>query len=338
MKLALACNGEGRGHVSRIIALAEHLVHDYMLVFYAPSTVAPILEARFPGYQVKRIPHLHYCNKQFKIDYVATVQANTGLVLDYTRTVQSIRTDLAAEKVGAVISDFEPFVSQAAREMAIPLCRINHPAVVLRSVSFSFDALLAKLVSHCMLRGDAVLDIIVSFYRGDTGPFIREEIRTRVPVKGKKLLVYTKPAFHESLMKALATFDGLEYDLFPDPSRDFPEALASCRGVIAGAGHQIISEALHLGKPVLAIPARGQYEQRLNAIMLEKSGMGMYADSRNLGKALERFLGTIDQFGTQDLRTNERFHFKDDSKTILKMVRDFVSSSIPMKKAKQKTA
>ena len=338
MKLALACNGEGRGHVSRIIALAEHLIPDYALIFYAPSTVAPILEARFPDCSVKSIPHLHYCNKQFRIDYGATVAANTWLILDFGKTVQSIQNDLTDERVGAVISDFEPFVSQAALKMAIPLCRINHPAVVLRSFSLSFDALLAKLVSRCMLRGDAALDIIVSFYRGDTGPFIREEIRSRVPVRGTKLLVYTKPAFHESLMKALATFDGLEYDLFPDPAKDFPEALAACRGVIAGAGHQIISEALHLGKSVLAIPATGQYEQRLNAIMLEKSGMGMHADSRNLSKALGRFLDTIDKFGTQDLRSSERFHLKDDSNTILTMVREFVSLSIPMRRAKQKTA
>ena len=40
---------------------------------------------------------------------------------------------------------------------------------------------------------------------------------------------------------------------------------------------RLISEALYLGKPYLALPMQGQFEQQLNAFCLEQLGYGMSA-------------------------------------------------------------
>ncbi len=57
----------------------------------------------------------------------------------------------------------------------------------------------------------------------------------------------------------------------------FLEHLASARGVIATAGFTLISEALFLRKPYLAMPMAGQFEQELNAWQLQQAGLGIAA-------------------------------------------------------------
>jgi hypothetical protein len=89
---------------------------------------------------------------------------------------------------------------------------------------------------------------------------------------------------------------GLVYDVFPDPNKNYAQHLASCTAVITSAGHQSICEAIYLGKPIFVIPQRGQYEQRLNAQMLRKSGRGEYSTLRALKKRLPRFLERLEDF------------------------------------------
>ena len=47
--------------------------------------------------------------------------------------------------------------------------------------------------------------------------------------------------------------------------------------MVAGGGFSLLSEAVYLGKPVLAVPLRGQFEQMMNARYLDRKGYGMCA-------------------------------------------------------------
>lgn len=61
----------------------------------------------------------------------------------------------------------------------------------------------------------------------------------------------------------------------------FLEHLAGCRAYVGSAGFESICEAFHLGKPVLAVPTVGHYEQTLNGWDAERIGaarMGSYDD------------------------------------------------------------
>jgi uncharacterized protein (TIGR00661 family) len=53
--------------------------------------------------------------------------------------------------------------------------------------------------------------------------------------------------------------------------------LASARAVICNGGYTLMSEALHLGKPILSVPLRRHGEQQLNALYLEALGLGRRA-------------------------------------------------------------
>ena len=77
-----------------------------------------------------------------------------------------------------------------------------------------------------------------------------------------------------------------------------------------------MSEAVYLGKPVLAIPLRGQFEQLMNARYLEREGYGLCAQEvtqETVGRFIEgldgfeRALGSYEQEGNRvTLETVER--------------------------------
>jgi uncharacterized protein (TIGR00661 family) len=77
--------------------------------------------------------------------------------------------------------------------------------------------------------------------------------------------------------------------LIPAQRRTFVEDLARCQGVICNAGFSLLSEAIHLGKKVLARPLRGQVEQESNALALEQLGLGRVMHTLD-PKAVARWL------------------------------------------------
>jgi len=86
--------------------------------------------------------------------------------------------------------------------------------------------------------------------------------------------------------------------VFCDPDPDgFVEDLAVCRSVISTAGFTLISESMYLGKPQLALPIKGQFEQQLNAICLAESGYGMQADRASV-EVLEAFFDRLPQINS----------------------------------------
>tara|TARA_R110002111_G_scaffold255028_1_gene321011 strand:- start:7802 stop:8929 length:1128 start_codon:yes stop_codon:yes gene_type:complete len=69
----------------------------------------------------------------------------------------------------------------------------------------------------------------------------------------------------------------------------FLEKMATCKGFLTTAGFESIGEAMFLGKPILMVPVKGQYEQRCNALDAEMAGAGMASDTFDLS-VLEEYM------------------------------------------------
>ena len=81
---------------------------------------------------------------------------------------------------------------------------------------------------------------------------------------------------------------------------EFLQDPATSRAVVCTAGFTLISEALYLGKPLLAVPNRGIFEQTINGLFLEREGLGKAVVGRSLATAdLQRFQGELDAFSAQ---------------------------------------
>ena len=116
-------------------------------------------------------------------------------------------------------------------------------------------------------------------------PLLRQEILDATPTQGDHVLVYVTspaPALAKLLSSVRCRFIAYGFGregrvegniLYKKPSLDgFFADLTSARAIVANSGFSLVTEALHLGKPYLAVPVSHQFEQIFNAYWLEKSG------------------------------------------------------------------
>ncbi len=297
MKIGFSINGEGRGHLMRILALADRIVElsggegpyiPVQPVFWCPEKYHEEIRSHFPWAEIFSIPYYRIILDGAKIDLIKTGITNAEHFSRIGRYSIDISDQMRFSGISLLVSDFEPFSTRAAMELNIRVLQFNHPGIVLKSPSLLPDAMVAKLVAFIMM-GSYHGRIISSFYYGDVGPIIRRELRSAPVSKEDYYLVYLHGDMKGKVLEYLDRRSPIPYHVFPDPTKDFLRHLISCSGIISNAGHQLISEALHLKKAILSLPLEGQYEQRLNARMLEVSGRGLSGAADNPEPALERF-------------------------------------------------
>jgi uncharacterized protein (TIGR00661 family) len=86
----------------------------------------------------------------------------------------------------------------------------------------------------------------------------------------------------------------------PVDSQLFNKSLLNCHGIITGGGFETPAEALYLGKRLMSIPIRAQYEQQCNAAALQKMGITVLenADTNHFAGDIANWLNE----GKKDVR------------------------------------
>ncbi len=321
MRIGISINGQGRGHLTRMTALAQQLKEEHEIVFWCPDKYHSFLQEHFPDNFIYSIPYYKFVIEENRIDIFKTGIHNMEHIIGLPVYISDLADQIRLMDIKTLISDFEPFLPKAARKVGIPIIQLNHPAVVLRNVAFTPEALLAKVISTSMM-GEYDVRIISSFFNGDIGPIIRREIREASPTKGDYFLVYLHESMRDRVISELDRLNDVKYKVFPNPQEDFVSALAGCRGVITNAGHQLLSETLHLKKPVLTLPFEGQFEQTLNAEMLHKSGRGIIGNMTTIRKTIQKYMQFTETFepGAAPTDTGAHFCLQDDSKKALSIL------------------
>ncbi len=326
MRIGIAINGEGKGHVTRMTALSRRLAGKHELFFWAPETIAPMLEKGFPEAEILSIPLLKFVMNREKIDLLRTGIGNFDTIVQAPAAVRQVSDQMRLLRIEGLLSDFEPYSTKAARVAGIPILQLNHPGIVLKAQTLMPDALLGKIVAGSMM-GDYDECLISSFYRGDIGPILREEVLTVPPENGDHIVVYVRSSMQKRVLEALGRLTKREIRVFPSEEHNFIESLGSCGAVVATSGHQLSSEALFLKKPICSIPMEGQFEQRLNAIMIERSGRGLYARMERIDSDLKRFFGRLDDFLMESKKPAPGgYCFRDESARAAFLVDRFFST------------
>jgi uncharacterized protein (TIGR00661 family) len=305
-RIIYALTSQGRGHSSRVTAMAEALEdrgHD--LLFCAGGEAGQLLAEQ--GREVIDVPVLRHLmhNNQIRL---WTSLASMG--------VQSIETlgvaGSLAEKFGEfepdlLISDFESYSIRAAQKIGLPLMCFNHQQVLTHTRyevpgRYAWDAWVARLVVNTAMPRRPEHVLISSFFYPPlrdpkaatlVAPILRRAVREITPTSGDHVLVYhNDPTGIVGLLEAMSTIDDQRFVAYnfeapPDAAARLPNVefkrpdvegfladLASAKAVVSTAGFTLISEALFLGKPMLLMPNGGIFEQTLNAIYLEREGLG----------------------------------------------------------------
>ncbi|HEY7150193.1 MAG TPA: glycosyltransferase family protein [Solirubrobacterales bacterium] len=305
LRILYGVNGEGMGHATRSEVVIHSLLAGHDVRVMASGAAFRFLADRLP--RVDEIFGPTFAMEEGEIRRWATVRQNLRLAThELPETVRHWIDEVDDWEPDVVVSDFEPLTGVYARLARTPLIavgninmldRCRHDREIIGEDREDF--LLARTVAHSMVPG-AVEYIVTTYFRppvarGGTTlvpPIVRPEIVNARPERGDHLVVYSSG--DEALIEALrsarirclvygmrggpeeAVTDG-NLELRPRSNEGFIEALRTARGVVAGGGFSLLSEAVYLGKPILSVPLRGQFEQTMNARYTERLGYGVSA-------------------------------------------------------------
>ena len=304
-------NGEGAGHSTRSKEVLTHL-REQGHTLHVASFDRGMQNLR-DQFEVTEIFGFRFAYVNNRVRYKRTIAKNLITVPQAAKSANRLKNLIATCKIDLVITDFEPLSCHVAHRMGLPVISIDNQhcltnAVVSYPPQYRSDAAAAKLVTKLMTpHADAYL--VISFFSAPVKkrntflfpPLLRQEILEAAPTQGEHVLVYvTSPA--PSLAEALAAARGRfvaygfgrdgEYGnvVYKKPSLEgFMRDLSSAKAIVANSGFSLVTEALHLGKPYLAVPVKHQFEQIFNAHWLAKMGYGAYWEELNKER-VESFL------------------------------------------------
>ncbi len=290
MKILYAIQGTGNGHLSRareIIPAIEKRAQVDLLVSGMHSEV----ELGYPiRYRAKGLGFKF--GKNGGVDVLSTWWQ--GDVFRFMREIDNL--DL--KPYDLVINDFEPVSAWAARRQHVPCVGLSNQCTLLDAHIRRASAAQPDKFNNAVLKHYAPVDVAYGFHYMAHEPFvhtpvIRREIRETKPSAGSHYLVYL-PFYNDAkIIKALANFPNVPWvvfskhskkpytigniDVIPVNGKTFTKSFASCRGVLSAAGFGITTEALFLGKKLLVVPMKKQFEQAFNASALAMFGVNQIA-------------------------------------------------------------
>lgn len=284
MKILYAIQGTGNGHMSRAHEVAP-VLEKYGEVDYMVSGAQ--VEICLPKTIKYRSHGLgFYFGKKGGVNIGKTISKNAS-----KRIFKEVK-DFPIDSYDLLINDFEPITAWSARLKRKKCIGLSHQS-----------ALLSKNCPRPQSR-DVVGKIILNRYAPATNhygfhfssfdkniftPIVKKEIRQ---AESKNLGHYTVylPAYSDSaIIGVLHNIKDVEWQVFskhsnkgykegnatihPIDSNAFIKSMTTSAGVLCGAGFETPSEALYLGKKLMVIPMKNQYEQFCNAAALEQMGV-----------------------------------------------------------------
>ncbi|HWB27896.1 MAG TPA: glycosyltransferase family protein [Chitinophagaceae bacterium] len=196
---------------------------------------------------------------------------------------------LPVEDYDIVLNDFESITSLACRIKHVPSVNFGHQA--------SFYSKNTPLSSKRDWLGETILRnyapatayVGLHFERYDDfifNPIIKQDILSATPKDDGHITVYLSHYGDELVAASLKKVNGMQFHVFskkvkgitidgnitfiPVSNKAFNKSMINCHGMITGAGFETPAEVLYMGKKLLCLPIRGQYEQLCNAAALAR--------------------------------------------------------------------
>ena len=279
MKILYAIQGTGNGHLSRAIDIIPCLQKHGEVDILVSGTQGDLTLPFKVKYKVKGLSFIF--GKSGGVDIWKTVaRANPR------KLIKSIN-QLPVDEYDLVINDFEPVSAWACYLKDKQCIALSHQAAVLASHFPQPES--SDSMGRLILKKYAPADFKYGFHFAGNNetiftPVIRQQVRDHDVTNNGHYTVYLPSYDDRTLIKRLSQFKDVKWDIFskhnskkvvhknvtiqPINNLQFTASMASSAGVLCGAGFETPAEALFLGKKLLVIPMKGQYEQQLNAAAL----------------------------------------------------------------------
>jgi uncharacterized protein (TIGR00661 family) len=336
-RIIYAACGEGMGHAIRTSVVLDHIKKENDVLVFASGRAFDYLSRKFEDvYKIYGFNTVYEDNAVN--DRKTFTQAMKNLPRDVRDNIKLLYNIANEFKPDIIISDFEFYSNIVSKIIRVPMISIDNMHVITHCKidvpkKFSRDKIKAEgVVRSFIMRPQKYL--ITSYFYPEIKnkdkvlmfpPILRKEILDLKPVKGVHVLVYQTSTSNSKLIETLKGIDekfivygfdiekidkNLIYRKFNEDQ--FYNDLGSCKAVLANGGFTLISESIYLKKPVLSIPVRGQFEQILNAIYLERLGYGEFHEELEKDNVIH-FLSKLDSYND-----SLRSYNQDGNKAILK--------------------
>jgi uncharacterized protein (TIGR00661 family) len=313
--------------------LIEHLRVRHRVVVLTFGQTWEMLTPHYPAglrdVELRRIPGLRFgYSASGKVSLLRTLAGGVSFALRLPWRVRALAAELSATPDALVLSDFEPLTLRAAERAGVRAMCIDHQRLLqvcdltalpwlLRLAAFVMSSIVQWVFGTpkgILVSGFHLPQLKAEYQNVLTaGVLIRPELEKVQPSHAPHLVAYLRRDCSERLLKV---FEGCSrpvklYGLGSRPAQGslsfyevdterFIRDLASCTAVITTAGNQLIGEAFYLKKPVLAFPEPGNFEQRINAHLLNSSKGGLALDADELSRErLETFLRELEVYRAQ---------------------------------------
>jgi uncharacterized protein (TIGR00661 family) len=297
-KIIVGVMGDSYGHLSQALALAE-LAPQHEYLFLGAGTVREVGKM---GFSFLEIPLLGTFYANNKVDIAATIRNGSKILLGRNPLYKRIIDQVERFSPCLAITAYEYFTPIIAKKLGIGCISLdNHHFLTKLRCAIPRREMISRFIYALPLKlmfSNADHYFVSSFYQfppRDTEttdvfpPILRKDLMDVFPEDGEHVFVYqTSPTFSKlipELEKSRNRYTvygygekpGTKNIIFRPPSRaGLLKDLASCRYVISNGGHNLISEALFLGKPIFSYPIHMAYEQFFNAHMVRNLKYGDY--------------------------------------------------------------
>jgi UDP-N-acetylglucosamine--N-acetylmuramyl-(pentapeptide) pyrophosphoryl-undecaprenol N-acetylglucosamine transferase len=278
LDIHLYVHGRGRGHASRALHLVAELTsRGHRARVFAGRDAVAVLGEVMPTTAIDSLP------PTAGVDALATA----------TRRIRDDVARMSAQRPDVVVSDGDLPSVCAARVCGVPSVAVGHGLVFLVCARPSGlprlpwwrEAMKAGVASLGAHRRIAVNFMSLPL-RDPTAVLARPRSVARpMAAERRGVVAYFRDGVDARLLDAIREAAPTAQIFAPrgprgvrPPDRDaFAEAFARARAVIATAGSQLIGECVASGTPLFAVHRRGDDEQRLNAELLARTGLGCAA-------------------------------------------------------------
>lgn len=302
MKVLYAIQGTGNGHLSRACDVIPE-IQKYAVVDILISGYQVDLNLPFPvEYRMYGLSFIF--GKKGGVDIWQTIRkAKLFLFLKEIFTVPVQNYDL-------VINDFEPVTAWACKRKKIPCISLSHQSAVLNpnipqpKKSDWFGKFMLKNYAPSQK------EYGIHFKEFDTNiftPVIRNDIRFAKKQTLNHYTVYLPSYDDDLLVEIFNNIPEVDWHVFskrvsqkiisqnvilnPVSQETFAQSMVSSQGVFCGAGFETPAEALFLGKKLMVIPMKNQYEQQCNAAALKSMQIPViYSLSKNSVDAIKQWV------------------------------------------------
>jgi len=284
LKVLYAIQGTGNGHIARareLVPILQKQVDADILI----SGIQSEVNLGIPeDYRLNGMGFI--IGKGGGVDFINTFKKCL------TRKFITEVRELPIEKYDLVINDFEPVSAWAARLKGVPCISLSHQYAVIHGNTPKPDK--KDWMGKLVLANYAPVQKGYGFHFQSYSPniftpVIRKEVRNLKVKNGDHITVYLPAYDNEKIIKVLSDFKEENWQVFskhcprpfrfknisfqPIENQKFLQSMASSKGILCGAGFETPAEALFMGKSLMVIPMKNQYEQQCNAAALQNMGI-----------------------------------------------------------------